>query len=132
MEKQLERLEETILSLVEQFKEMLIQLCIRLNILVVKQTRQRGDHSTPVHILAGHNKAKIVKFLLEWQGPDTVGAKNMYGETPLHMAAKNGCREAAWLLLAHGAFVEARANNGMTPLHLAVWYSLRVEEISDR
>jgi len=33
-----------------------------------------------------------------------------YGETPLHMAAKNGCNEAAKLLLSHGAFVEAKAN----------------------
>jgi ankyrin repeat protein len=33
-----------------------------------------------------------------------------YGETPLHMAAKNGCSDAARLLLAHGAFVEAKAN----------------------
>ena len=33
-----------------------------------------------------------------------------YGETPLHMAAKNGCNEATRLLLAHGAFVEAKAN----------------------
>lgn len=76
------------------------------------------------------------------------------------MAAKNGCNEAAKLLLAHGAFVEAKANvsywllrflvlfnfifaqifsdlisfveslkqNGMTPLHLAVWHSLRAED----
>jgi ankyrin repeat protein len=33
-----------------------------------------------------------------------------YGETPLHMAAKNGCSDAARLLLAHGAFIEAKAN----------------------
>lgn len=81
------------------------------------------------------------------------------------MAAKNGCNEAAKLLLAHGAFVEAKANvnfwllkflvffnfyfwlrllmfshliafvesvfqNGMTPLHLAVWHSLRAEDCS--
>ncbi|KAJ1419396.1 P-loop containing nucleoside triphosphate hydrolase [Sesbania bispinosa] len=86
---------------------------------------------TPLHVSAGHNRAEIVKFLLDWQGPDRVEleAKNMYGETPLHMAAKNGCSETARLLLAHGAFVEARANNGMTPLHLAVWYSLRAEEV---
>lgn len=87
-----------------------------------------------------------------------------YGETPLHMAAKNGCNDAARVLLAHGAFLEAKANvlyfsfsnlylvdfemkymihcyllvevyafvylfmqNGMTPLHLAVWYSLQAE-----
>ncbi|QCD92099.1 uncharacterized protein LOC114182134 [Vigna unguiculata] len=85
---------------------------------------------TPLHVSAGQNRADIVKFLLDWQGPDKVEmeAKNMYGETPLHMAAKNGCNEAAQLLLARGAVVEARANNGMTPLHLAVWYSLRSEE----
>ncbi|BAU02859.1 protein CbxX, chromosomal isoform X1 [Vigna umbellata] len=85
---------------------------------------------TPLHVSAGQNRVDIVKFLLDWQGPDKVEmeAKNMYGETPLHMAAKNGCNEAAQLLLARGAVVEARANNGMTPLHLAVWYSLRSEE----
>ncbi|XP_047170969.1 protein CbxX, chromosomal isoform X2 [Vigna umbellata] len=61
--------------------------------------------------------------------PSLLNEKNpVYGETPLHMAAKNGCNEAAQLLLARGAVVEARANNGMTPLHLAVWYSLRSEE----
>ena len=83
------------------------------------------------------------------------------------MAAKNGCTEAARLLLARGAFIEAKASvcfhgtmlsvfgliqiknkncgkknsnlnfsllifmqNGMTPLHLAVWYSIRVEDHS--
>ena len=78
------------------------------------------------------------------------------------MAAKNGCNEAARLLLARGAAVEAKANvscgffklsfatlilsqvfnvfsphlvqfiwqNGMTPLHLAVWHSLRAEDFS--
>lgn len=33
-----------------------------------------------------------------------------YGETPLHMAAKNGSNEAAKLLLEKCAFVEAKAN----------------------
>ncbi|KAK3041679.1 hypothetical protein RJ639_001489 [Escallonia herrerae] len=87
---------------------------------------------TPLHVSAGYNNVDIVKFLLDWRGPEKVEleAKNMYGETPLHMAAKNGCYEAAQMLLAHGAFVEAKANNGMTPLHLAVWQSLRLEDFS--
>ncbi|CAJ2636821.1 unnamed protein product [Trifolium pratense] len=74
---------------------------------------------TPLHVSAGNNRTDIVKFLLELQGPEKIEieAKNMYGETPLHMAAKNGCSEAAQLLLAHGASVEARANEGMTPLN---------------
>ncbi|CAN0900141.1 Protein CfxQ homolog [Linum grandiflorum] len=85
---------------------------------------------TPLHVSAGNNKGEIVKFLLNWKGAEKVEleAKNMYGETPLHMAAKNGCKEAAQLLLSHGAFIEARANNGMTPLHLAVWYSIRSDD----
>jgi len=36
------------------------------------------------------------------------------------MAAKNGCSEAAQLLLAHGASIEARANViSFPPLHLS-------------
>ncbi|XP_047307630.1 ESX-1 secretion system protein EccA1-like [Impatiens glandulifera] len=87
---------------------------------------------TPLHVSAGYNNVEIVKLLLNWNGPDQVHleAKNMYGETPLHMAAKNGCNEAAKLLLARGALIESKANNGMTPLHLAVWHSLRVEDHS--
>ncbi|URE44814.1 N-(5'-phosphoribosyl)anthranilate isomerase [Musa troglodytarum] len=95
---------------------------------------------TPLHVAAGYNNTSIVKFLLEWKGPEKVEleAKNMYGETPLHMAAKNGCSESARLLLTHGASLEAKANasplnsialfNGMTPLHLAVWHALRAED----
>uniref|UniRef100_A0A2P2ISG7 Uncharacterized protein MANES_03G021400 n=1 Tax=Rhizophora mucronata TaxID=61149 RepID=A0A2P2ISG7_RHIMU len=87
---------------------------------------------TPLHVSAGNNRVEIIKVLLNWQGVEKVEleAKNMYGETPLHMAAKNGCNEATQLLLAHGAFIEAKANNGMTPLHLAVWYSNNAEGTS--
>lgn len=95
---------------------------------------------TPLHVAAGNNRADIVKFLLDFPGSEKVEleAQNMvshsainfslcvlsesslvyidyllnlqYGETPLHMAAKNGCNEAARLLLARGAFIEAKAN----------------------
>ncbi|XP_016442853.1 uncharacterized protein LOC107768252 [Nicotiana tabacum] len=87
---------------------------------------------TPLHVAAGYNNVEILKFLLGWSGPEKLEmeAKNMYGETPLHMAAKNGSNEAVKMLLAHGALVEAKANNGMTPLHLAVWHSLRAEDCS--
>ncbi|KAK6784318.1 hypothetical protein RDI58_017773 [Solanum bulbocastanum] len=85
---------------------------------------------TPLHVAAGYNNVEILNFLLGWSGPEKVEmeAKNMYGGTPLHMAAKNGCNEGAKKLLAYGALVEAKANNGMTPLHLAVWHLLRAED----
>ncbi|KAK9148821.1 hypothetical protein Scep_007578 [Stephania cephalantha] len=87
---------------------------------------------TPLHVAAASNNVEVVKFLLDWQGEEKIEleAKNMYGETPLHMAAKNGCNETAILLLKHGALVEAKANNGMTPLHLAVWSSQLGEDFS--
>ncbi|XP_044461374.1 protein CfxQ homolog [Mangifera indica] len=87
---------------------------------------------TPLHLSAGNNKTNIVKFLLDWRGDDKVDleAKNTYGETPLHVAAKNGCNEAARLLLAHGALIEAKTKYGVTPLMLSVYHSLRAEDCS--
>ncbi|KAK1314329.1 hypothetical protein QJS10_CPA06g00670 [Acorus calamus] len=87
---------------------------------------------TPLHIAAGYNNVGIMRVLLDSRGHEKIEleARNMYGETPLHMAAKNGCNEALQLLLDHGAFVEAKANNGMTPLHLSVWYSLHTKDCS--
>jgi hypothetical protein len=46
-----------------------------------------------------------------------VGRTDEYGSTPLHEAANRGKKEAAELLLAHGADVNARTNDGSTPLH---------------
>lgn len=39
------------------------------------------------------------------------------------MAAKNGCNEAAQLLLAHGAFVEAKANVNFLVTSFVIQYS---------
>ncbi|KAL5729248.1 hypothetical protein ACHQM5_002224 [Ranunculus cassubicifolius] len=43
-----------------------------------------------------------------------------HGETPLHMAAKNGCSNAIQVLLEHGASVGVKAKMSQTPLHIAV------------
>uniref|UniRef100_A0A453NV74 ATPase AAA-type core domain-containing protein n=2 Tax=Aegilops tauschii subsp. strangulata TaxID=200361 RepID=A0A453NV74_AEGTS len=89
---------------------------------------------TPLHVAAGYNNTEIVKFLLDWQGQGSdrveVEAKNMYGETPLHMAVKNSSYESAKLLLERGVHTGAKANNGMSPLHLAVWHALQTGDCS--
>ena len=38
------------------------------------------------------------------------------GLTPLHFATQNGQKEIVELLIADGAYVNAKMNNGMTPL----------------
>ncbi|KZV52338.1 protein cfxQ [Dorcoceras hygrometricum] len=82
---------------------------------------------TPLHASAGHNRYEIVKYLLEWRGSENVDleATNVYGETPFHLAAKNGCVESARMLLDRGANVNARTNNQKTPLQLSVGFALR-------
>ncbi|KAL8040550.1 hypothetical protein ABFX02_10G105900 [Erythranthe guttata] len=104
-----------------------LQKLLLQNPSLLNQTSDALMLETPLHIAASVNKVEIIKYLLDWEGPGKVEleAKNAYGETPLHTAAKNGCNEAAKLLLDHGVNIEARTNNSMTPLHLAVGYALR-------
>ena len=45
--------------------------------------------------------------------------RNNDGVTPLHLAALNGHKDVAELLLANKAEVNAKDNHGETPLHLA-------------
>ena len=61
-----------------------------------------------------------IKALLR-DNPDLVFGKDNYGETPLHLAALNGHRDVAELLLASKAEVNAESNNGRTPLHFAAY-----------
>jgi hypothetical protein len=51
--------------------------------------------------------------------PDSIGARDGFGYTPLHWAAVRGHWDAVEVLVAGGAEVNALGGDGGTPLHLA-------------
>ncbi|MFS7965674.1 putative ankyrin repeat-containing domain-containing protein [Helianthus anomalus] len=96
--------------------------------------------NTPLHVAASHNRVEVVKFLLNFAGPETVDleAKNMVRKILIHME-KLLC---TWLLKTVVVKLQRffsltglppkpkQMYNGMTPLHLSVWHSLRAEDNS--
>ena len=58
---------------------------------------------------------KTTKKATVAEGTD-VNAKDEYGDTPLHDAAREGDSEAVEILIANGADVNAINNRGKTPL----------------
>lgn len=87
--------------------------------------RRRPDE---VDAWSGHattRRPEHLAELAEWarKHPDRVN--RLYGascSTALHLAAEFGREDAARVLLAHGAHVDARTQLGDTPLHRAAWY----------
>ena len=78
-----------------------------------------GCRPVGIHEAAQNGNLERVKELLK-ANPDLVFNKdNDKGGTPLHWAARSGCKDVAELLLANKADVNAGDNFGSTPLHWA-------------
>ena len=71
---------------------------------------------TPLHLAVVHNPDPEVSAALLEAGADP-RARGYEGETPIHMAARNGNPALAALLLDTGADANARGSTGRTPLH---------------
>jgi ankyrin repeat protein len=71
-----------------------------------------------IHDAAKNGDLGKVKALLESK-PVLLFSKDTNGWTPLHYAASEGRKDAAELLLANKADVDAKSNGGWTPLHWA-------------
>lgn len=77
-----------------------------------------ADRKTPLHkAVWGDEKSEVVRLLLEYGAE--VDAKNSFGFTPLHWAAKHGHLESAKILWLQGADHQCENGLGDTPVDLA-------------
>ncbi|XP_054738665.1 ankyrin repeat domain-containing protein 13C [Anastrepha obliqua] len=60
-----------------------------------------------------------------WQPQEKIACKDKHGNTPLHLAVMLGRKECIHLLLAHGAPVKVKNNEGWSPLAEAISYGDR-------
>ena len=75
---------------------------------------------TALHLAASLNNSEVTKLLIEFGADVSAGAlKSDMNVTPLHVAVTNPDMDVAQSLLDAGAFVDVRANEDRTPLHLA-------------
>jgi ankyrin repeat protein len=77
-----------------------------------------GHGNTPLHWAAFKNESTCVSLLLNYQVDPNARAYPS-GWTPLHDAAYSNGHEVIALLIDAGAFVDARASSGATPLCFA-------------
>jgi len=77
---------------------------------------------SPLAVALAKDDAPGIKELAV-RKPGLVNHADASGTTPLHLAARGGQREAARLLIEHGAAVEAADKAGNTPLHWAAVYN---------
>jgi len=80
------------------------------------QFRVRPIHSAAAHLDA-ERSLDLVRLLLEGGADPNVDQAG--GWTPLHQAAAHGREECAKLLVAHGASLTAKSDDGRTPLEMA-------------
>ncbi len=83
-----------------------------------KVDAQNDSGSTPLHKASENGHTDVVRLLMDHAAADAHVRDNSRN-TPLHLAAANGNLEAARILLERNAEVNARNDNGSTPLHRA-------------
>ena len=77
---------------------------------------------TPLHLAVWPGDVAVVQLLLA--AKVDVNSKNIWGATPLSLAACNHENtKIIKLILAHGASIECQDNNGFRPLHYAASYN---------
>eukprot|EP00466_Bigelowiella_natans_P011806 jgi/Bigna1/141396/aug1.62_g16104 len=83
-------------------------------------------------VACGYNQRKIVRILLEYirSSPDpalSINLKNLFGDTPLHVAVRNGCVKVEEILKRQrGIDLNIRNEKGKTAASLSDGYAVRV------
>lgn len=78
------------------------------------------NNSYPIAFAVGYaNSYKMTKLILEKNGRSTIDFLTSSGETPLHLAARNGLEKITRLLLDNGANKSVINSNGKTPFEVA-------------
>lgn len=78
-----------------------------------------GDGATPVHFAAVKGHSDVLAFFLS-EAAATGDERDEIGATPVHDAAEQGQLAALKILLYHGATVDLKDTDDLTPQQLAV------------
>jgi ankyrin repeat protein len=77
------------------------------------------EENTLLHYASGPSCNVEIADILINNGA-SIDAKNINGDTPLHLASKYGCTSLVELLLNSRADINSRNDSGNTPLHIAL------------
>lgn len=78
-------------------------------------------HSSPLHVASHIGYVPAVKAFLLARGASLVTSENAFGQTPLHIAAKQGHAATCRVLLKEGASSQQKDKKGFLALTWAVW-----------
>jgi ankyrin repeat protein len=91
------------------------------NVDVIRILVANGAAPSPLLAAVYLNNVAEIESLLR-ADPGSIHVRDDVGMTPLHRAAENGQAEVVKCLLAHGADVEARTNDGQTVLQRSYYH----------
>ena len=97
---------------------------------VIAKLREKGadlkaktnNDLTPLELAAYYGRADAVEELLKGKGIELIEVEDKNGSRALHWASRKGHPGVITKLREKGADLEAKTNNGLTPLHAAAFH----------